>query len=193
MRKRLQRGLLAVPLVLLLSGCLFMLQGFVVLDGNLGQGEKTKARFTLRPASTDNDRVFQFVVVGVSDSGDLKIGKATWGTNGKFGGPKPMPVSGPLPAAMATAGTCDTTGGFEFANVSGTKWKAFLLRVRTKGKVNQKAVVDVVVRAAQNADRGVSYQVLGVTGVWSDDGDGIVESTDGFVCSGFSTSSLYVH
>jgi hypothetical protein len=78
--------------------------------------------------------------------------------------------------------------------VTGTKWKAFMLRVRTKGKVNQKAVVDVVVRAAPNADRGISYQVLGVTGSWDDvDDDGIVESTDNFLCSGFSTSSLYVH
>jgi hypothetical protein len=193
MRKKLLRGLLIVPLVLLLSGCLFLLQGFAVLDGNLARGEKTKARFTLRPADTSNDRIYQFVVVGVPSAGGLNIGKATWGTNGEFGGPKPMPVSGPLPAAMATAGTCDATGGFEFANVSGTKWKAFLLQVRTKGKVNQKAIVDVVVRAAQDATRGVNYQVVGVTGSWEDDGDGLVNSADTFECSGVAFSSLYVH
>jgi hypothetical protein len=193
MRKKLLRGLLVVPLVVLLSGCLFMLQGFVVLDGNLARGEKTKARFTLRPATTDDDRIYQFVVVGVPDSGNLKVGKATWGTNGKFGGPKPMPVSAPLPGAMATSGDCDTTGGFEFANVTGTTWKAFLLRVRTKGKVNQKAVVDVVVRAAQNASRGASNQVLGVTGSWDDtNDDGLVNSADTFLCAGMSTSSIYI-
>jgi hypothetical protein len=193
MRTKLLRGLMAVPLVLLLSGCLFMLQGFVVLDGNLGQGEKTKARFTLRPATTNNDRIYQFVVVGVDDAGNLKIGKATWGTNRKFGGPKPMPKSPPLPAAMATSGDCGGPGGFQFADVSDTTWKAFLLRVRTKGKVNQKAIVDVVVRAAQDADPTTS-QVVGVTGAWTDSNDnGIVESTDSFACSGIGTSTIRVH
>jgi len=193
MRKKLVRGLLVVPLVVLLSGCLFMLQGFVVLDGNLARGEKTKARFTLRPATTENDRIYQFVVVGVPDSGNLKIGKATWGANRKFGGPKPMPVSGPLPGAMSTSGDCDGVGGFEFSSVTGTKWKAFLLRVRTKGKVNQKAVVDVVVKAAQNATRGISNQVVGVTGSWDDtNDDGLVNAPDTFVCAGVSTSSVYV-
>lgn len=193
MRKKLLRGLMAVPLVVLLSGCLFLLQGFVVLDGNLARGEKTQARFTLRPASTNNDRIFQFVVVGVPDNANLKVGKATWGTNKKFGGPKPMPVSAPLPGAMATSGDCDGVGGFEFSSVTGTTWKAFLLRVRTKGKVNQKAVVDVVVRAAQNATKGTSNQVIGVTGSWDDSNDdGLVNSADTFLCAGVSTSSIYV-
>lgn len=191
MRKKWLLGLVAVPLVLLTS-CLFMLQGFIVLDGNLGQGEKTKARFTLRPYDETNERVYQFVVVGVTDSGDLKVGKATWGTNGKFGGPKPMPVSQPLPAAMATADTCSTSG-FDFASVTSTTWKAFMIRIRTKGKVNQTARVDAVVKATQGATTDTSHSVIGVTGIWVDDGDGIVNDVDTFICSGAGTSSIYVH
>lgn len=195
MRKRLVRGLLAVPLVLLLSGCLFLLQGFVVVDGNIGPGQKTTARFTLRPATDTSERVYQFVVVGVSNGGDLTVGKATWGANGKFGGPKPMPVSPDLPAAMQTADTCSTSG-FAFSDVTNTTWKAFMIRVRTKGAVNQTSRVDVVVRAAQDAGTGASYQVLGVTGIWVDDDTngtiGEVDSEDGFACSGIGTSSVYV-
>jgi hypothetical protein len=59
--------------------------------------------------------------------------------------------------------------------------------------VNQKAIVDVVVRAAQDADPPTS-QVVGVTGAWTDSNDnGIVESTDSFACSGIGTSTIRVH
>lgn len=195
MRKKLLRGLMAVPLVVLLSGCLFLLQGFVVLDGSLSPGQNTKARFTVRPADNEPDRVFQFVVVGVPNGGNLTVGKAIWGTNGKFGGPKKMPVSPGLPAAMQAANTC-AQSGFSFNDVTGTKWKAFLLRVRTKGKVNQTARIDVTVRAALGATGGTNYQVLGVTGIWIDDTSagtvGQVDAEDGFICSGFGTSSIWV-
>jgi hypothetical protein len=191
MRKKWLLGLVAVPLVLLTS-CLFMLQGFIVLDGNLGQGEKTKARFILRPATMDNERVYQFVVVGVTDGGDLKVGKATWGTNGKFGGDRPMPVSAPLPAAMDASGEC-ATSGFDFSSVSGITWKAFMIQIRTKGKVNQTARVDAVVKATQAAGTDAIYSVIGVTGIWVDDGDSVVNASDNFLCSGAGTSSIYVH
>lgn len=190
MRNKLVRGLLAVPLVLLLSGCLFMLQGFTVLDGHIKPGIKTKARFTLRPATDDNERVYQFVVVGVDDGGDLAVGKATWGTDGKFGGPTKMPVSAPLPAVMGTSGDC-VVSGFNFGDVANTTWKAFMIQVRTRGKVSQAATVDVVVKATQAAATG-PWPVIGVTGIWNDDGDGIVNGADSFVCSGASTSSLNV-
>ena len=190
MKKKLFRSLMAVPLVVLLSGCLFMLQGFVVLDGHIEPGSKTKARFTLRPATTNNDRIYQFVVVGVDDGADLKVGKAKWGTNGKFGGPRRMPVSAPLPAALGASGGC-IVSGFNFGNVTDTTWKGFILQVRTKGKVKQTATVDVVIKAAQGATAG-SEPVIGVTGSWADNGDGIVSGADTFVCSGASTSSVYV-
>ncbi|MGZ8630199.1 MAG: hypothetical protein ACXWZF_04435 [Actinomycetota bacterium] len=50
-----------------------------MLDGTLGQGQKTLTRFTLRPASTENDRVYQFVVVGVSNGGDPHRGEGDMG------------------------------------------------------------------------------------------------------------------
>jgi hypothetical protein len=196
MRKKLLRGLVAVPLVLLLSGCLFVLQGFVVLDGSLRPGQKTIARFTVRPANADPERVWQFVVVGVPNGGNLKVGKAVWGTNGKFGGPKKMPVSPGLPAAMQSADTCGQSG-FSFSDVTGQTWKAFLLRVRTKGKVNETARVDVTVKVPQGATPDTAYQVLGVTGIWVDQtgsGDvGAVDDGDTFLCSGLGTSSIWVN
>jgi len=166
-----------------------------VLDGSLRPGEKTIARFTVRPATGEPERVYQFVVVGVPNGGNLNVGKAIWGTNGKFGGPKKMPVSPALPTAMQTADTCGQSG-FSFSEVTGTKWKAFLLRVRTKGKVNQTARIDVTVKAPPGATGGAAYQVLGVTGVWVDQtgsGDvGEVDSGDTFICSGIGTSSIWV-
>jgi hypothetical protein len=68
-----------------------------------------------------------------------------------------------------------------------------MVRVRTKGKVNQTARVDAVVKATQGATTGTSYSVIGVTGVWFDDGDGVVNGADDFSCSGASTSSVFVH
>jgi hypothetical protein len=196
MRKKLLRGLVAVPLVLLLSGCLFVMQGFAVLDASLSPGQKTLARFTVRPLTADPDlRVWQFVVVGVATSSDVTMGKAVWGTNGKFGGPKKMPVSPDLPAAMQSADTCNATG-FSFSDVTGMRWKAFLLRVRSKGKVNQTAQVDVTLKVPPSADRGQLTQVLGVTGIWVDDPSngtvGEVDDEDTFTCGGLSTSSLRV-
>jgi hypothetical protein len=194
MRKKLLRGLLAVPLVVLLSGCLFVMQSFAVLDASLRPGQKTLARFTVRPL-TANLQVWQFVVVGVGTSSDVTMGKAVWGTNGNFGGPKKMPVSPDLPAAMQSADTCNATG-FSFSDVTGMRWKGYLLRVRSKQKVNQTSQVDVTLKVPQNADRGQITQVLGVTGTWSDDPSngtvGEVDAEDTFTCGGLGTSSLRV-
>lgn len=161
-----------------------------MLDGTLSPGDKTKARFTLRPATTDKTRVFQFVVVGVDDGGNLGVGRATWGTNGRFGGPRTMPQSGPLPAAMAAGGDC-VTSGLSFTAITNVTWKAFMIEIRTRGKVNLNAIVDVVVKARPGATVGV-YPVVGVTGIWLDDGDGVVNAADQFACSGMATSTVNV-
>ncbi|MGZ8630198.1 MAG: hypothetical protein ACXWZF_04430 [Actinomycetota bacterium] len=58
--------------------------------------------------------------------------------------------------------------------------------------MSRTARIDVVVRAAQDAGIDTSYQVLGVTGVWVDDGDSVVNGVDTFICSGIGTSSIYV-
>lgn len=190
MRRKWLLGTAAVPLILLTS-CVFVLQGFIVLDGTLNPGDTTKARFILRPINTDRERVYQFVVVGVDDGGDLTVGGARWGTNGTFGGPRKMPVSGGLPAAMTTADTCEASG-FDFATVTNTTWKAFILQVRTRGTVDQKANLEVVVKATPGATPGNAPTIIGVTGIWVDDGDTIVNATDSFFCTGVGTSNVYV-
>jgi hypothetical protein len=60
--------------------------------------------FVLRPASTSGTKAFQFLIVGVSTPADIAIGKATWGVNETFGGPKPMLKNGALPTAPASSG-----------------------------------------------------------------------------------------
>ncbi|GIV00020.1 MAG: hypothetical protein KatS3mg014_1635 [Actinomycetota bacterium] len=54
------------------------------------------------------------------------------------------------------------------------------------------AVVEVRLSAKTTATTDERSPVVGVTGSWADDGDGIPESTDTFVCTGISSSSVYV-
>ena len=117
MRKRLL-GLVAIPLVLVLSSC-FSLQSFSLLNGALAPGHSTNARFVVRPASTQStgfNKEYQFVLVGVDTPADLGVGKAVWGANRKFGGPQNMPVSSTLPGSIGT--DCDTSG-FSFSGLTG--------------------------------------------------------------------------
>lgn len=195
MRARLRKVWLvpaAATMAILLSSC-FTLQAFSLLVGAVPQGGKTTARFTLRPLSTNDDRFHQFVIVGVPSSGGVSAGKATWGTNGTFGGPERMPVSADLPGVLATDGGC-SQNGVAFEDITNVTWKGYLTdgRVRTRGLVDQKSTTDVVVRAASDASTDTNYAVWGVTGVWDDDGDGIVETQDDFLCTGLATVSLYV-
>jgi len=100
--------LAAAVLPLVLSSC-FVLQSFGVTAGTLTPGAKTKAVFTLRPNSTSPDTNYQFVVVGVDDPAQLAVGKATWGTNGRFGGPAPMVAESGLDEALVAA-SCGSNG-----------------------------------------------------------------------------------
>ena len=54
--------------------------------------------------------------------------------------------------------------------------------------MNQNPIVDVVLPAVHAASAGVEI-VMGVTGIWSDDGDGVVNAVD-TVCGGIATSSV---
>lgn len=78
-----------------------------------------------------------------------------------------MPVSGPLPAAMAASGDC-TTNGLSFSAITGVTWKAFMVEVATRGRINKTAEVDVVVKAQPAAASSVN-SVIGVTGIWVED------------------------
>jgi len=185
--------LAAAVLPLVLSSC-FVLQSFSVTAGTLALGEKTTARFTLRPTSTSPDKSYQFVVVGVDNPAQLAVGKATWGTNGTFGGPAPMVAEPNLDDALVAA-ACGSNG-VTFDEVTGMTWKGFrtATKVADKGKVGTPAVVDVVIKAKSTASTDTRDGVVGWTGTWLDDGDGIVESNgdDAYACSGFATSSVYI-
>jgi hypothetical protein len=185
--------LAAAVLPLVLSSC-FVLQSFGVTAGTLTPGAKTKAVFTLRPNSTTPDTNYQFVVVGVDDPAQLVVGKATWGTNGTFGGPAPMVAEPNLDDALM-ARTCGSNG-VTFDEITGVTWKGFrtATAVNDKGKVGTPAVVEVVVKAKSTATTGMRDGLVGWTGTWLDDGDGIVESNgdDVYVCSGLATSSVYI-
>lgn len=182
----------AASLAFLLTSC-FVMQGFSLLAGAVDAGGKTKAQFVQRPLTTAEERDFQFVVVGVPDDGNLTIGSATWDVKGAFSGPVPMAAVAGLPAAMATVGTC-TSSGLAFESITGTTWKAFMTptKVRTQGLVDTSTISQVVVKATAGATTGTNYNVFGVAGVWYDDGDGGVDVDDTFACSGIASAMLYV-
>ncbi len=123
-KKILVSSVMAGTLALLLSSC-FVLQSFSILATSLHRGDKTKAQFVLHPfqeaATFQGENIrnrYQFIIVGVPDTGDLTVGSAKWGTNGKFGGPSQHPRSGALsgatpplsaPRARRTASTSKTS------------------------------------------------------------------------------------
>jgi hypothetical protein len=191
MRKKLLLALGAGALTVVMSSC-WALQSFTVLDYTLTPGQATKARFTLRPwdvASAANN--IQFVIIGVPAGGDIAAGKATWGANGLFGGPLTMNVSAGFTTAM---GNNCASNGLDFANITGVTWKAYLtpVSIRDRGRVEQKATVDVVVKAKASATTGLNSTIFGVPGRYQDDGDGILDSGDSFQCWGLASSSVYV-
>jgi len=159
---------------------------------SIAAGEKgTKAVFQIRPAKQGaDDRAHQFFLVGVEDI-DLKVGKATWGTNGVFGGPYPLPVSAGLDA---TIGSQCQSNGFNLADATGITWKGFVTpnRINDRDRVNKDVLVQVGLKAAGTASAG-DYGVIGVTGAWLDDGDGVPEGgDDSFLCTGVSQVSVNV-
>lgn len=186
--------LAAATLPFLLSSC-FVLNDFWVASPTLSPGQKTQAYFALYPFSTTPSTGYQFVLVGVDDTAQLGIGKATWGSNGTFGGPAPMVARGMLDDALATPGLC-TQAGLDFSTISGITWKGFTTAtpVNDKGKVATAAMVAVRLAAKATASTDVRSVVMGVTGVWVDDGDGNVETdgSDAFYCTGISSSSTYI-
>jgi hypothetical protein len=105
-----------------------------------------------------------------------------------------MVVQPGLPAAL-TAAACGANG-LSFDQITGVTWKGFTTatKVADKGKVGTSAVVDVLLSAKTTATTGQRDAVIGVTGRWVDDGDGVVESppADLYFCTGIATSSVYV-
>jgi hypothetical protein len=191
-KKKTLLALSAVPLTLLLSSC-FVLQAFSVTSTSIHPGKTTKAVFKLHAFSTTKDKGYQFVVVGVDDGNDLKAQSTKWGTNGTAGGPFTMSASSGLATAIADSGDC-VSNGFDFSAVTGITWRGYMTpnKVADKGKVNTEVIVQTTIKAIADAPEN-EYQVLGVTGKWLDDGDGIIESDeDSFFCTGFGDVGLYV-
>jgi hypothetical protein len=191
MKKKLLLMLGVGALAITMSSC-WVLQSFTVLDYTLDIGQGTKAQFTLRPMADLNDRQFAFVIVGVTDSSAIGVGAARWGTNGQFNGPLPMAVNGALPGAM---GSQCGSNGLNFNTVTGMTWKAYLTpqKIRDFAQVEKKAIVQVNIKAKAGATTNTNYSLIGVSGVWVDDGDGIVNSSDTFVCNGIVTSSVAIN
>lgn len=192
MKKKIAVVALVGVLALLSTSCLFSMQGFTVLKGKINAGDSTKAQFTLHPTSTTKWREYQFVLVGTSNPAALTVRKATWGTNGAFGGPSKMPSSNNLATTLVADGGCESNG-LAFGEVTGMTWKGFFTstQVANKGKPAKKVVVEVGLKAPNDAtDTGVG--VTGVTGMWQDDGDGILNVADVFVCTGIASTSVWV-
>ena len=205
MKKRLLLGAIAAPLVLLMTGC-FGLQGFIVLKPALAPGKGTTARFTVHPTwsvkTPPYSNAFQFVLVGVSvgeTSGNpaLNVKKATWGTNGAFGGPYAMAGSPNLASSIDSAGACSGIG-YDFSGGSSLAWKGFMTpnKVNDRQKVGTSVNIDVGVAAKSAATSGDWAEVAGVTGVWIDStSSGLVgtpDSADEFDCTGNASAFINI-
>jgi hypothetical protein len=203
MRRKVGLAAGAVGLAFLLSSC-WLLQSFVIGDYTLTPGQSTKVSFTLRPMDPSLAvSARQFVIVGVSVIGlsgsdtDLGVSKAVWGANGKFGGPLQMAsVDGIVPAIAP--GDC-AQAGLDFTDIAGVTWKAFVTpgNKSDKGKVEKSSVVDVTIKAkAAEVVAGRSYAIMGVAGMWNDDGDGIPEasagSDDSYLCWGIGSGGVTI-
>jgi hypothetical protein len=194
MRRKFVFGLGGAVMVWLLSSC-FMLNGFILLDYTLSPGQVTKARFTLRATnfeSTNPDGFrgaqYEFVLVGVTQDGGLTAGTAQWGTNGTFGGPTTMATNGTLLTEVMNAG-CGSNG-LSVSDITGMTFKAYVTptKVGDGNKYEQKALVDVNIKAKAAATPGDEWNVVGVAGQWWDDGDDTPENSDIFSCHGIGTS-----
>jgi hypothetical protein len=198
MKKKVGSGLLGVAVALLLSGC-FMLQGFVVVDYTLTPGQKTKARFTLRPSNFDQVSAgisgpqYEFVIIGVASDSELAVTTAKWGTNGDFLGPLTMPANGTLLAAVDAAGSC-SGNGINFSDITGITWKLFVtpVKINDKNKFERKAVVEVGIKAKATATAGNEEEILGVAGEWFDDGDDAPDAGDVYLCEGIETGWVHI-
>jgi hypothetical protein len=197
MKRKLRFGALAAGLALLATGC-FSLQGFSVKDSSLSPGQKTKIQFVERPtAPSVKDKAYQFVLIGVSKTSDLGLGKAVWGTNGKFAGPLTMASSVPLASSATAPGKCSASG-LDVSSVTGVTWKAYVtpIKVADKGKVDQVAITQVNATAKKTATPDDLVTVIGVSGAWYDSTStgtvGVPDTTDSFLCNGLATVSVYV-
>jgi len=126
-------------------------------------------------------------------SGDpaMAVLSATWGANGKFGGPQSMPVSANLASSIGT--DCDGAG-FDFSGLSGSvTWKGFMTlnKIADKQRVGTAVTIEVGVKARAAAVSGDVALVVGTTGAWIDDGDGVVNGVDEFRC--FGNASTWVN
>ena len=190
MRKKALFGLLAIPLAFVLSSC-FMLSGFWLQANTLvAGGAGTKAVFQLHPTANGGDNNYQFFLVGVDDDNALRVTKARWGTNGTFGGPYPLGVAADL---ATTIGSDCQSNGFDLSSATGITWKGFVTptSINDRNKPNKDVLVEVGVKAIAGAT-ATEWPVIGVTGAWSDDGDGVPEASDTFLCTGVSQVSVNV-
>ncbi len=177
-------------LAFLLSSC-FTLQGFSIKVGALKPGKSTLIAVTVHPASSTPSREYQFVLIGVDEPTDLSAGNAIWGTNGNFGGPKPMVVA---PGMYASVGTDCDGGSFTLSALGSLTWKGYVTqtKVRDKGLVAQSAVIQIGLKAKKAAASHDVVEVVGVTGVWGDTtGDG-VSPDDTFACTGNGSGAVNI-
>jgi hypothetical protein len=62
-----------------------------------------------------------------------------------------------------------------------------LNKIADKQKVGTSTTIEVGLKAIAASAHGDTVLVIGATGAWIDDGDGVVNSSDEFDCSGNAT------
>lgn len=179
-----------VSMAFLLSSC-FTLQSFVIGAAALQPGKSTLISMKVHPASTTHSKEFQFVLVGTDSPTDLAFGKATWGANNEFGGPKAMTGVANLYAAIDQ--DCDGAG-FSLSTISGFTWRGYMTvnKVADKGKVATSSLITVGLKAKPGASSGDLTELVGVTGVWADAGSDGPTTDDAFICTGNGSGALNI-
>ena len=73
-------------------------------------------------------------------------------------------------------------------------WKAFvtLNPIADRKAVTLTSRIDVGIKAKATATPNDTVNLIGLTGAWLDDGDGILNAPDSFICTGNASTSVFI-
>jgi len=189
---------------MLLSSCIWQLASVSYTAYTINEGQTTKAVLKVRPQDKTAQRMYVFVMTGVSNVGNdsntdndyLGVGKHVWDTGKAYNGPKTMVRHDALRDHILSNDLCSTTG-FNASDLSNLSWQLY----RTPGQVNDRgrasiAKITSLLRARSNAGGSLTHQVVHAIGVWVDDendgqGDGVF-TNDSPMCSSGSFTFIRV-
>jgi hypothetical protein len=172
---------LALTVALLMSGCLFSINGFSWSALRVLQGKKVIARISLNPTDSNPTKARVFILVYHSDGGtsdsDTNLNVVTpmvFDKEGKFGGPYTMQKDQALEQEIMTEDLlCPHFAGDFWDDTDDAHWQAVTTTkgVQTHGKFLKKAIAQIGIKASGDAPNGGEL-VSFYAGAWRDE-DGV--------------------